>query len=196
MKASNLACIALFACAAFCASSASAGDGAVALQSADVSCPTISGRYVDCGNGTVTDNLTGLTWTKNASCWGQTFFTWDRASIEVLNLADGFCGLSDKSSPGEWRLPTKKEWETMVAAAKAIGSCDPTLTNDAGTNCYGEGPTSFTGVAGGEFGFYWSATTDSANVANAFLVAMISGNMSSFVKTGGAVRVWAVRGGQ
>jgi hypothetical protein len=46
-----------------------AGDGVVALQTADPSCPDDSGKiYVDCGNGTVTDNRTGLVWLKNADC--------------------------------------------------------------------------------------------------------------------------------
>ena len=40
---------------------AQASGGVVALQTADPSCPDDSGDiYVDCGNGTVTDNRTGL----------------------------------------------------------------------------------------------------------------------------------------
>jgi hypothetical protein len=170
---------------------------AVALQSADISCKTISGRYVDCGNGTVTDNETGLTWTSNASCWGtSTYFNWYDASIEVLNLADGFCGLTDGSSPGEWRLPTRAEWGKMVAAAVALpGFCDPVITNDPGTDCYDAGPSSFTNIQGNEFGLYWSATTDSGTVSKAYVVPMISGSIYSYTKTAVA-SIWAVRGGQ
>ena len=50
---------------------ASAGDGVVALQTAAPTCPDDSGdRYVDCDNGTVTDNETGLVWLANADCFG------------------------------------------------------------------------------------------------------------------------------
>jgi uncharacterized protein (TIGR02145 family) len=193
---SNSSFLLALALALAVSAAASAGDGPVALQSADVSCITTAGRYVDCGNGTVTDNESGLTWTKNAACWGTGgFFTWDRASIEVLNLADGYCGLTDGSSPGEWRLPTRAEWERMVAAAVQLGNCDPVITNDAGTDCWTAGPSSFTNIVGFEFGVYWSATTDAATPGNAYQLLMINGAFSSAAKTTVAY-VWPVRGGQ
>lgn len=178
-------------------SSVLADSRAVAMQTADLTCKTVSDRFVDCSNGTVTDNESGLVWTKNASCWGtSTYFTWDEASIEVLNLADGYCGLTDGSSPGEWRLPTKAEWERMVAAAVALPlNCDPTITNDAGTDCWDAGPSSFTNIVGFEFGYYWSATTDSADYTKAFSLTMINGMMIPYAKTSVAL-AWAVRGGQ
>ena len=49
---------------------AQAGDGVVALQTADPSCRGLPFQadyiYVGCGNGTVTDNRTGLVWLVNA----------------------------------------------------------------------------------------------------------------------------------
>jgi hypothetical protein len=194
MRSLGFCCVVFFALLG--SVSVLADSRAVAMQTADLTCKTISDRFVDCSNGTVTDNESGLIWTKNASCWGiNAYFTWDEASIEILNLADGFCGLTDGSSPGEWRLPTKAEWERMVAAAVALGNCDPTITNDAGTDCFDTGPSSFTNIIGFEFGFYWSATTDSATTANAFRMNMINGEMVSTAKTG-LVLAWAVRGGQ
>ncbi len=54
------------------AGAASAGEGVVALQTAAPSCPDDSGyRYVNCRNGTVTDNDTGLVWLRNANCIGH-----------------------------------------------------------------------------------------------------------------------------
>ena len=48
-----------------------AGDGIVALQTADPSCRNNSDNtHIDCGNGTVTDNWTGLVWLKDANCLG------------------------------------------------------------------------------------------------------------------------------
>ena len=104
-----------------------AGDGVVALQTAGTSCADGSGnRYVDCGNGTVTDNETGLVWLANADCLGSV--DWLTASEFVAGLSDKpegsiaaahDCGLSDGSSPGEWRLPSMEEWEAMVAEAES-----------------------------------------------------------------------------
>jgi hypothetical protein len=69
MKQGMKLCGLFAALAMWGASGAWAGDGVVALQTADPSCPDDSGdRYVDCGNGTVTDNDTGLVWLKQANC--------------------------------------------------------------------------------------------------------------------------------
>jgi hypothetical protein len=66
-------------------------------------------RYVDCGNGTVTDTVTGLVWLKNANCFGEQ--TYAAASQAAAGLGAGQCGLTDGSSPGDWRLPTLVEWQ-------------------------------------------------------------------------------------
>ena len=70
--------------------SALAAPGAVALTIADLSCGDASSSdiYIDCMNGTVTDNRTGLIWLKNVGCltmgtggaWAAKL-TWDRATI-------------------------------------------------------------------------------------------------------------------
>jgi formylglycine-generating enzyme required for sulfatase activity len=57
--------------------------------------------------------------------------------------------------PGAWRLPTKAEWETMVAAAKKQEYTDPALTNAAGTAQWTDG-NAFISV---QLVFYWSSTT-------------------------------------
>ena len=126
------------------AGAAAGGDGMVALQTADPACGDNSNnRFVDCGNGTVTDNQSGLVWLANADCIGS--LDWYEAMAAVASLADleadgaclGLttkecdCGLSDGSSPGEWRLPTVTEWEAMIAPGQAL-SCSRGITNDAG----------------------------------------------------------------
>jgi hypothetical protein len=125
------------------AGAAFAGEGVVALQTADPSCPSDTAhRYRDCGNGTVTDNQTGLVWLANAECFGG--LDWDEAMEVVAGLGDlqcspkpgdCDCGLSDGSSPGEWRLASSDEWMAMVEAAEKLG-CSPTITNDAGNDCW------------------------------------------------------------
>ena len=60
----------------------------------------------DNGNGTVTAN--GLVWLKDASCM-QGPINWHDATAKAASLASGSCGLSDKSTAGQWRLPSKAE---------------------------------------------------------------------------------------
>ena len=63
----------------------------------------------DCGNGTVTDQLTGLIWLKDATCLGR--MTYADANRAAQDLKEGDCGLTDKSVAGHWRLPTLSEWQ-------------------------------------------------------------------------------------
>jgi hypothetical protein len=195
------------------ATGASAGDGVVALQTADPSCPDDTGNiYVDCGNGTVTDNRTGLVWLKDANCLTGigSRVGWKTAMMFVLSLSDApsgsaaatqDCGLSDGSSPGEWRLPSVKEWEAMIADAVALGcysgaSGGPTITNDAGTDCWQEGPeSSFTGVIAAE---YWSSTMSTFLSESAYRGNLFTGEITVGVMSGEASDslVWPVRGGQ
>jgi hypothetical protein len=120
-------------------------------------CHASGKRYVDCGNGTVTDTATGLIWLKKADCLPET--NWKAANQAAAGLKAGDCGLTDGSSPGDWRLPTKAEWEATIAKAAAL-ACTfakaPSLTNDAGTACYGDG-TGSSPVGVGSVG-YWSST--------------------------------------
>ncbi|RKZ35810.1 MAG: hypothetical protein DRQ49_18825 [Gammaproteobacteria bacterium] len=113
------------------------------------STPT-SYRYTDNGNGTVTDNRSGLIWLKNANCFGE--LEWGMTIQSVANLASGQCGLSDGSTSGMWRLPTKNEWEVMIDK----NYNNPALSNAAGTAQWMEGDA-FSGVPNGEY-FYWSST--------------------------------------
>ncbi len=193
-----------------------AGDGVVALQTADPACPDDSGDiYVDCGNGTVTDNRTGLVWLKDANCLsaasGGGMVDWHTAMDFVAGLSDrpagssagsDDCGLSDGSSPGEWRLPSVEEWEAMVADAVLLG-CNPTITDDQGTGCWISDPLvcvvqgrtcSFSGV---ESYTYWSSTTSSNYPTGAWQVNLVDGDVHAFdvLKTDNEY-FWPVRGGQ
>lgn len=146
-------------------------------------------RYFDCGNGTVTDTVTGLIWLKQSECLSTT--TWDAAKKAAAGLKNGDCMLTDGSAPGDWRLPTAAEWEATMKDALAQGCTGPTLTNDAGTECMSAGPSSFTGV---ESDYYWSSTTVDNNERARFGDLdhghLLSGNLFN------TLRVWPVRGGQ
>ena len=71
-----------------------------------------SDPFTDNCDGTVTDNVSGLIWLQNAGAFGQA--TWDNAKATAAALDEGdFTWLTDGSSAGEWRLPTKEEWEAF-----------------------------------------------------------------------------------
>ena len=153
-------------------------------------------RYVDCGNGTVTDSVTGLIWLQDAACFGAT--DWASGSTLVAGLAHGQCGLADASQSGQWRLPTIDEWQATIAPAVAMGcSLDgtgipPALTNAAGTACIGVGSSMFYGVVTGG---YWSMTANRQHPNNAW-VASLAGTIHGFLYggvKGRPLQVWPVR---
>ena len=120
-------------------------------------------RYIDNGDGTVWDRETNLIWLQYVECW-PTFaglINWQTATNNAAALADGQCRLTDGSSAGDWRLPTKEEWEATIADALVLGctyenASGPSLTDTAGTGCYFDGPQIFGVVEGA---FYWTSTT-------------------------------------
>ena len=69
-------------------------------------------RFTDNGDGTVSDNLTGLIWLQDARCLGEG--DWDTLVSGANGLADGECGLTDDSAPGDWRIPNVREFISVV----------------------------------------------------------------------------------
>jgi hypothetical protein len=141
----------------------------------------LSYRYIDNGDGTVTDNKTGLIWLKNANCFGKQ--NWKTAMQSAAKLAHGQCGLSDGSKAGDWRLPTKEEWEAMMDDRYEFS-----LSNAAGTGQWEEGDA-FLGVQW----WYWSSTTH--DTSSAWHVGISFGRVVSYVLQTYKGGVWAVRGG-
>ena len=182
-----------------------AENGPVALQAAGPSCADgTSNIYVDCGNGTVTDNRTGLVWLKNADCYE--FLNWHDAVRNVANLSDipdssvaanDDCGLSDGSAPGEWRLPSFAEWKKMIAdAVGQDGGLDcrptpPTITTASGQGCWVTDPSIFDDVQSGD---YW-ASSSFGDPTQGFRADLDAGDVFLQAKDT-AIGVWPVRGGQ
>ena len=137
-----------------------------------------SPRFVDNGDGTVTDHLTGLIWLKNAGCAGT--MPWNNAVTYCNNLSSGSCGLMDGSVAGDWRLPNVVELESQV---NAESSNSATWLNSQG----------FTNV---QSSHYWSATTNASGTSSAWVVSMLYGNVLYDHKTGSSYYVWPVRGGR
>jgi hypothetical protein len=165
----------------------------------DPPCFDSSNRYVNCGNGTVTDTYTGLVWLQDAGCLGS--LAWADANQAAAQLRNGLCGLRDGSKPGDWRLPTNAEWTAAIDAARnhPLLQCrSPTLTNDSGAACFGDGSTSsFLNVTSEG---YWSSTTYSGSVgllpdgSKAGVAALAQGVVQSFFdKSCCPQLVWPVR---
>ena len=134
-------------------SSYASGDDFVAQ--AGVPWPAL--RFTDNADGTVTDNLTGLVWLKNAGCVAPT--NWAAALTAASQLASGACGLSDGSSAGKWRMPNVNELESLVDVAgsnPALPSTHP-----------------FTNISLGAA--YWSSTTYTALSTNAMAIRLSDG---------------------
>src|SRR5581483_7013394 len=78
--------------------------------SVEAGVPLNSPRMLDHGDGTVTDTMTGLVWLKQADCISG---TWAAALAAVNALSSGQCGLRDGSKAGDWRMPNRKEMQSL-----------------------------------------------------------------------------------
>ncbi|MBF0420280.1 MAG: DUF1566 domain-containing protein [Magnetococcales bacterium] len=135
---------------------------------------TPGSQFLDNGNGTVTDRLTGLIWLKNANCFGGQ--NWDPATASAAALANGQCGLTDSSVASNWRLPTILELKKLQDNTLPVQT-----TNHP-----------FTGV---QTGNYWSSTTKADNPSNVWYMNLNDNSVSNTGKLGFSF-VWPVRGGQ
>ena len=114
-------------------------------------------EFVENSNATITDNATGLMWTKDDSGTGM---NWQQA----LEYAEGkeFAGYSD------WRLPNIKELQSIVDYLRSPGSSNSAAI-DPVFNC-----TEITNEGGQkDYPYYWSGTTH-ANMQNGGNAAYIS----------------------
>ena len=115
------------------------------------------------------------------------------AKAEVAAIGSGDCGLTDGSSPGDWRLPTLAEWQTTLAQAEALGCTNPILTNADGSACavdYNDLP--FTGVVDGH---YWTSTVVGSDPSRAWRQAIYGPYTLEWSKTDQTL-VWPVRDGK
>jgi len=104
--------------------------------------------YTDNGNGTITDNVTGLSWQKQDDA---TTRTWDAANTYCAGLSLAGTG---------WRVPTRRELMSIVD----YGKYSPAINS-----------TYFTSTRGDYY--YWSSTTYARNTASAWLVDFYYGGV-------------------
>jgi hypothetical protein len=142
-------------------------------------------RFKDNANGTVKDNGTGLIWLKNANAFGPK--TWATALTDCYGLAANGSTLTDGSVAGDWRLPNRKELDSLIA----LQYFSPALCNTWGTGQWTEGDP-FTGV---QSGIYWTSTSSADHPDYAWLVYLYHGLVDYDRKTS-KYYVWPVRDGQ
>ena len=143
-------------------------------------------RFTDNSNGTVTDNLTGLIWLKNANCNGAK--TWANALAFANSLYDGWtgdggggdCGLTDNSNAGDWRLANFKELGSLLD----LGQFGPALS-------FGH---PFVGITDEVANRFWSSTTYAPRTSEAWYIEMYNGVTDAFDKATSAL-IWPVRDG-
>jgi len=117
-------------------------------------CPMES-RFVDNGDGTVSDNCTGLMWQKdtadtsgNGSIGDEDLLIWREALMYCENLE--FAGHSD------WRLPNLRELQSIVNYGRFDPAIDP--------------------VFGALSVWYWSSSSYAHRPDNAWLVDFLDGH--------------------
>jgi hypothetical protein len=146
-------------------------------------------RFTDNGDGTVTDNLTGLIWLKDANCPGSTK-TWQEALDWVkdpLNSGGTACSGYTAGSLTDWRLANVRELQSLIH----YGVFQPAVPNTAGTGKWSEG-NPFSGVQY----YYWSSSTTAGNSEFALWVDFFDGLVFDEDKDFQFYYVWPVRGGQ
>jgi len=135
-------------------------------------------RWCDNGDGTVTDMTTSLVWLKNAGCfdslpWVETT-TWNDAQTVTGKLTSGSCNLSDASTAGDWRLPTKNELHGLANGVEQVRNTSPRV---------------FSGLVNG---IYCTSSTLDYLDAGVWLVHLANGSLNNILKTSNCY-VWPVR---
>jgi hypothetical protein len=124
--------------------------------------PLTDPRFIDKGDGTITDTVTGLVWLKQADC---IHLGWSAAAGAINALASGQCGLSDGSTAGSWRMPNRAEMLSL--ADRALGNHadyygDVFLKPDQSI----DRAAIFDHFVTAEY--YWTSTTDAADANQAW----------------------------
>lgn len=168
-KTGQTSCYDAYGSSISCASTGEDGD-----TLAGVSLP--SPRFTDNSDGTVTDSLTGLMWTKNANLPAGTK-TWQQALDYVAGMN---AGTYSNYGYTDWRLPNIVEMRSLIFHENS---------NPALSASY-----PFTNVQSGASTYYHSSTTALPTTTNAWAIEVYYGHIGIASKAG-ARYVWPVRGG-
>jgi hypothetical protein len=139
-------------------------------------------RFTDNLDGTVTDNLSGLTWLKDARCLAintAAGLDW-LGALSAANVAPNTCGLG-AADPGGWRLPNVNEMQSLID----ISQSNPPLP-------IGHPFVNFVNSATPPFS-YWTSTLEAVFVTNAVGVDTFDGTIRGDSRTA-LKNIWPVRG--
>ncbi len=136
--------------------------------------------FVDNGDGTVSDSVTGLMWMKcsrgqsgaNCAVGSATEFSWAGALGQAVAANE-----ANESGYNDWRLPGAKELESLIDATRSGPAIDTVLFPNTSPDQY------------------WSSTTHPFSPVIAWLVFFLDGEISGSGKID-ANQVRLVRGGQ
>ena len=143
------------------------------MSSLDEGMPVYDGNepvkitLIDNGDGTITDTSTGLIWMKNAN---------PAAGEKMWNDAIEYCTRLEFAGKKDWRLPTKEEFESLIAGASEEQPWAVYLVDNG-----------FTGICES----YWTQT-EHVNWENAWYVNMRNNSVYVDFKTN-MNHVWPVR---
>jgi len=139
-------------------------------------------RFTDNGDGTITDNLTGLMWLKDGNCFSD--MPWQEALDKVSDLnanAGAYTCGGYTATYNDWVLPNVNELESLINAEEP----DPAVwLNEQG----------FVDVQLDRY--YWSSTTSASITENAWVVYMSGGYVYNDDESFYYRYVWPVRAGQ
>ena len=128
-------------------------------------------RYIDNGDGTVTDKFTNLMWVQDAQLLSG--MDWYEAIDVCNNLI-----LADKD---DWRLPNVREMHSLID----YGYDNPCLTDGH----------PFINVPAYP-GIYWTSTTRPVNELEAYYIPIVNGAINGANKLDHLWFAWPVRGGK
>jgi hypothetical protein len=126
---------------------------------------TVTARFHDNHDGTITDTATELIWIKDGSASGSK--TWADATAWCNTIDNGTAGLTDGSAAGDWRLPGKDE---------LLGLISGWTGNDAIEWLDSQGFTNTQYV-------YWSSEQYNDSPDYAWVVTFITGTDGGYLKT-------------
>ena len=180
-----------------------ASDSVVSYQGVLV-CKSTLPHYVDNGDGTVTDNTTGLMWEKKSAGTGDVhdvnnFYTWNDSTIDSIYGPSGtlyssflqqlnglnitFTGTSEGipcfAGHCDWRIPEVGELRSILSAPYPTCTSAPCIDPAFG-------PTA---------AYCWSSSSLPGRPDSAWLVSFLNGTVQQNGKTG-AYNPRAVRGGR
>jgi hypothetical protein len=162
-------------------------------------------RFTDNEDGTVTDNLTGLIWLKDANCINTNYPAFDNYKtagdglVAWQHALDFIAGINDGTYPDcqaghtDWRLPNIVELESLFHLGYNEEDCGGTPCTEPFDWLQNQG---FQNV---QSNYYWSGTSSALDTTRAWTVDMSS---EGYVGTDDKISpfygcyVWPVRAGQ